>query len=395
MLSLLPHLLLPILYLTAFFLYFRRGTTGLERHLRPLGFGFFAITLWAAVDAARFFLTSSPQPQLATLASPFNVLWSIEHLLLLLGTVLIARWVFSYLLKQFHTQVFMVLTTSVVIIFLISGLAFSTLLVKSLEKEKLEGLKTGSQIVANLIETRQAELLATAETIAQNSNISAALAASNSSQLAQISQSFLLRQKTTSVIITDSDFKVVARAAQPEMLGDTLPSSPLTARLLAGQPAVNIYVLAYPAPQAVIQAAAIIPALGFVFVEDILDNTYLDHLRDTSGLATSIYIDNRLAATSLLNPDHRTRPIGLPAPRESFPWSGQTSIAGVHYLGAFTPLSDLDSNPVATLFVGSPATSLLTAAGAALQTSFILAAILLVLSLLPAYLISNYISRQI
>jgi len=59
------------------------------------------------------------------------------------------------------------------------------------------------------------------------------------------------------------------------------------------------------------------------------------------------------------------------------------------------PLKDVDNNPVGMLFVGKPQVGVLQAAGRSIEMTFLVAVILLVLSIIPAYFISKYLTNQI
>jgi len=75
-------------------------------------------------------------------------------------------------------------------------------------------------------------------------------------------------------------------------------------------------------------------------------------------------------------------------------FEGSVDILSVPYFAVFSPLKSFDNNVVGMLFVGRPQTSILQTAARSIELTFSISAILLVLSGLPAYLISKYIAGQ-
>lgn len=114
--------------------------------------------------------------------------------------------------------------------------------------------------------------------------------------------------------------------------------------------------------------------------------------------------DTTRSATTFVSADGKSRWIGVKETspqitktvlKEAKPYSGSREILNTSYLTVFAPLLDVDNVPVGMVFVGKEEIAILQSAALTIQTTFVIAAILLVLSLIPAYLISRYISYQI
>jgi len=75
-------------------------------------------------------------------------------------------------------------------------------------------------------------------------------------------------------------------------------------------------------------------------------------------------------------------------------YSGEMNILNVPYFAAFTPLKDVDGNPVGMLFAGEQQVSVIQAASSSIEYTFILAVIFLLFSILPSFLISRFITNQ-
>jgi methyl-accepting chemotaxis protein len=76
-------------------------------------------------------------------------------------------------------------------------------------------------------------------------------------------------------------------------------------------------------------------------------------------------------------------------------YSGSVTLMGVPYYGAYVPLADVDEEVVGMLFVGKPQFAVLSAAGQAVEATFIAVALLIVLSIAPAGWVARYVSYQV
>jgi methyl-accepting chemotaxis protein len=127
-------------------------------------------------------------------------------------------------------------------------------------------------------------------------------------------------------------------------------------------------------------------------------------MKKTTGLDASVYGGAVVSATTFVSPDGITRIIGMEEDHSSVKktvlqngelFAGTLPMRGIQYTSAFLPLKDVDQNAVGMLFVGRPQSAILQAAGSSIQYTFLITAILLVLSVFPAYYISKYIAYQL
>src|SRR5258708_2297221 len=135
-------------------LYLRKAFFGLERHLKPVGFAFFGFTLYELFHLAESF-HNTKNVDFYNLTAPFGPLWLISHGLLFISTLILSRWVFGYLLKRIQSQLFFILTTTVLAIFLLTAVVFTSLLVKSLEEETFRRLDTDVRVLNFGLDSKQ------------------------------------------------------------------------------------------------------------------------------------------------------------------------------------------------------------------------------------------------
>jgi len=220
----------PILAGLAGFLYLRRATVGLENHLKPVAFTFFVLS-FAEFLSLGFLLQSTTNTVIYNFVAPFGVLWIGQHLVVLVSILILRRWIFGYLLKRFQSQLFIIFTTSIVAIFLITTVAFSALLLRNMEEESLAHLKTDVNILQYSVDSKKAETLSDAQVVAVNPEIKTAVLEGNRKTLKELATSILLTKKQSTLLILSESGVVLARGEDPDRLGDSLSDDPLMSRM--------------------------------------------------------------------------------------------------------------------------------------------------------------------
>ncbi len=407
-LSVAAPLFFPVFCLGIGFLYLRRAKIGLEAHLKPISFVFFILAFSEFLSLASLF-RNIQNPEIANLVSPFGPFWLGEHLILFLTALFLAWWVFKYLLKRIQVQLFMVFIVSTVAIFLLTTVTFSFLLMRSLENDALGSLQTDASIFEYAISGKKGETLSDAQLVAQNPEVQKAASEGDRPKLKEQAAAILLTKKKDFLVIVSQTGEVLARGEDWERIGDSLSGDLLVKRALSGEGLSSIVTKeGVLAPEVSIRSAAPIKVgesvLGAVVVGVLIDNAFVDGVKEATKLDVSIYGQNIRSATTFVSPDGKSRWVGLaeetPAIKKAVfderrQYRGSVSILNNSYLAAFAPLEDIDNNVVGMLFVGKPQVSVLQSAGRAIELTFIVAALLMVLSVIPAYLMSRYIAYQI
>jgi hypothetical protein len=341
--------------------------------------------------------------------SPFGPVWIIEHAFLLLASIVLGRWIFGYLLKQFSVQLLMILTTTTLVIFLLTTVAFTGLLVGNIEKQTLGELQTNARVLQYTIESKKAEVLSDAQVTAQNPEIISATRDSTRKTLADFAELILLAKKENVLVITGDTGQVLARGEDRERTGDSLSNDPLVKRALLGESVTSIVSKdGVVAPTLSVFAATPVrdgaKIVGVVLTGASIDPAFVDGMKVATGLESTIYGDTVISATTLTEPDGVTRLIGMKLTRPDItsrvlgknePYAGALMLANTPYFAALLPLADVDNNPVGMLLVGKPQLSSLATAGQSIELTFLVTVALLVLSIVPTYMIAQYITKQI
>jgi hypothetical protein len=388
-------------------LYWHRATTGLERHLRPVAMSFFLIGLSGLLSIPLHF-PQSMNVDVFRFLDTFGPLWIASHVFFLIGIILLCRWVFGYLLKRFETQLFMLFTIIVVCIYLLTAVTFTALLVGSLKKESLSQLETNTKVLAFAIESKRLGTVSDAEVVSIDARVIDALVAKDRRPLADLLGQFVRLKKQNHLAVVNASGQVIALGEDTEQFGQSLAENPLVKHALSGKSSASVVTReGATTPEIGVWGVAPIrregAIIGAVVLGSSLDNAFLDGIKKATGLEASLYASNTLSATTMVASDGVTRPIGIQDQNlkvltevtggNSF--SGAVTLLNRPYFSAYLPLQDADNNFIGMLMVARPQSSVLVTAGKSIQMTFLVTVALLVLSVVPAYMIARYISKQI
>lgn len=401
--------LVPIGGFATAYLYWRRATTGLERHLKQVAYAFMFISVSELLHIAGL-LRDNASPILSSLVSPFGWVWWIELLSFLFGIVLLSRWVWSYLTERFFSQLFMVFVSMAVVIFLVVSVGFTSLLLRETRANMAKDLDTAVHVLEYALVAKQAETTSAAEQLASNSSVITALSANDHDSLAVIAKDFLVQKKQTLLIITNQDGMVLLRGHDPAYWGDSLSSEPGIRRALLNENRTTVSVTDGTIIPTV-EARSVVAVknsngsiIGTVTTGVMLDTAFVDGLQNSTGLQSSVYGRDILVATTLVSPDGVTRATGTLLSESDIKkqvlsdgntYTGELKIQHRELLGAILPLKDTDNEPVGMLMVSRPQSDILRNAAHAVNLTFILTAGLFILSIYPAFLITKNLTKQL
>lgn len=390
-------------------MYWRRATTGLERHLKPVAFAFIGFSIFEILSQAQL-LRSSSNVAINQAVAIYGPIWLAENIALLISSILIGRWVWRYLTKRFMSQLFMIFTSAIIIVFLATTLTFTFILLKGVKDATLANLTTTANVLNYALDSKRAETISGAEALSYNPQYISAISSKDHEQLNQLAGNYLSSKKLSSLIITTDTGQVLLRAEDPDRWGDSLSSDPLVRRGLIGQRNSSITsVSGTIAPT--MQINSTVPVrdssnvvIGTITTGVALDDAFVDGIRKSTGLDASIYSENVRSATTTLTADGKSRWVGIkeqnPTVSDKVLKNGETYADSINilnrpYLAVYQPLKDVDNTTVGMILVGQPQSELLKTANQSIQKTFILAAVLLVLSVIPAYFAARYIVKQL
>jgi hypothetical protein len=402
------RLLAPFLALMVALFYTIKAMIGLEKHVKPAA-GAFVLFAASELLAVSVLFRDTNNVQLYELFAAFGALWIIQHILLLLGSLILGHWVAGYLLKQFQPQLFMMFTTLILCIFLITTTVFTSVLLKNVQDETLNQLENDARVLRYALDSKRTEEIADVQAIAQNPEIQKNVIDKSRQRLGELAEQFLLHKKYSSLIIVDTNGQVIARGEDRDSTGTFLNDDPIVKRALMNLPSGGVTTTdGVLAPVVSLQAAAPIKngdqIIGAALISTTIDNAFVDGIRSATGLQASLYGNNVLSATTLVAADGTTRLTGIsennPAITESVlvagdQFKGSVNIGNTLYFAANLPLTDVDNAPIGMIFVGREQVGVLQTASRSIELTFLATAILLMISVIPSFLISRYITQQL
>lgn len=399
---------LPILSGSIAFLYMRRATVGLEHHVKPPAASFFVLALHDLVTEAMLFHAKTQNVDIFRLTAPFGPLWILRHIIFALFVVILARWVFGYLIKRFNSQFFLIFTNVTLVAFVLITVSFTFLLMRNLQSDTISKLTTSARVLSYSIDTRLEQQLSDAQALAASPALVASLSQNDTATLFSLAQSYLVSKSLSSVVILDADGKVIARGEDRERIGMSLSDDAIAKKARAGSGASGLAAQegAFTGKLILVSAAPIgnvtNPA-GVVLVGVELGNAFLDGIKDATGLDSSLYIQDTLSATTLEEANAQ-RPIGIKEKNERIltavlkrkvPSSGEATFLNRGFLVSYLPLVDSADQSIGMLSVAVGQESLLQTAAVSIEATFRVTALLLFLSFLPALWIAKRVSSQL
>ena len=403
------HAALPLAAGMAAFLYWRRATKGLERHLKPVAWAmsFFAIfELLRIGEIAR----DSSDPRILSFTDAFGPLWTLGVVILLVGAAGLMVWVWGYLTKRLQTQLFMVFLCGGLGIFLVTTVSFTFLLMDRVRVQTVDQMKVTAKVLETALDSKEAEVVAGAKGVAQDPMVSSQVVSGSIAGLEAYLSGALAVNGWSALVLTNDASKVLLRGQDPARRGDSLSSDSTVARALVGRSTSGIQVstggfepkMTMTATQAVRNSAGRV--VGVASVGVALDNAFVDGLKKRTGLESALYGGNvRVAATEGLG-SNQNRQIGTKETRTSITdtvikqgkvWSGNVSHNQTTYLAVYSPLKDADGGVVGMLFVGQPQLTLLKTVGYSIMLTFLISALLAVISIWPIHLVSKTLAKQL
>jgi len=402
-------LLTPFLALSVAALYARRSFTGLENHLKPLAlyfvllFGFELVHLYTIID------TNTHTSLIDFLGFPGPV-WIFEQFILLAGLLVAGSWVWQYLTKRIQTQLFMIFVTSIVVIFLITAVFFTSNLMVGITNTSLDNLQKAADVLNYAIGKEKEETLAAAQEFAGKADVTTAVLTADHEALSKLGSKFLGDKNGSLLIITGSDGQVLYRSSDPSKWGESLSSDTMVRRSLLGQSPSSITTKdSVLAPIVFAESSSPIRdgnshIIGTITFGYAMDNAFLDQLKSVTGLEATLYAGNVRSATTFSSADSKSRYIGIKENdqgvnqavlHKGIDYKNTIQILNNSYLAEYTPLKDNDNSIVGMLFVGEPESDIYQQASQSLSITSLLTIILLALSIIPAYFISKYLVYQL
>jgi hypothetical protein len=399
--------LYPILAGAISFLYWRKATTGLENHLKRIAIGFTILTISEFITPL-IVLQDTTNSTIYYLTQPFGIIWNIQHFLLFVATVILAKWVFGYLTKRLQSQLFIIFTTSTLIIFVITTTVFTALLLKTIENQTLTQLESDAQVLQYVLQSKQEELAFASHEFSQNPIVQAAIEKKSHEALVKITEKYSIDNNISSLIILSESAQILDKAEDSDQYGESLSEDITLKKVLKGEE-INTLITKPGVLTSQIYIQTVTPVkkedkiIGAIMMSQSIDNAFLDGIKTATGFESALFADNQLTATTIIS-EHEDNSLGIKQNEEKVKqkvlemgnkYTGKTQIKSVSYLGTYIPLKDYTNSSIGMIFIGKPQTILIQSIGQSIQLTFLVAIALIIATIIPAYFISRSITSQL
>ena len=385
------HSAAAIFYFLIFYLAFRQYKFEFKKTLKPFLLAFLFFSAGAALSAFAG-------------EDVLGILWILAHVLELFGFIVLGFWVFQYLGLRVREELVLIFVSSALLISIVVTLAFSIILVGQIEGETRASLLTNVKVLDLYVGRLKEEAFAKTRLLGETTNLASLLAAHNFAELERVAGEMLQNEKLEFLTIVDEGGNVVLRATLPTQRGDSLSKDRAVSSALAGNAFSDIAFS--PIEQFSVRASAPLVSkgkiVGALVAGFLLDNATADNLKKITGLEVSIIEKDTIVATTLFNPDGRTRSVGVKITDtevlSSVLEKGEgltlrTEILSRPALASYLPIKNNQGDIVGALSSVKPQREILDLVNAVNQLTLVTVAILMLIFAVPIYFITRRLSE--
>lgn len=240
----------------------------------------------------------------------FDAIWIFGHIIEIAGYSALAIWVWQYLKLRVREMLLLIFFSGALLVSIVVTLAFSMILVRQIELAIMNNLSTNINLADYLILHMKEESLSKARILSSTVDLRIALSQNDFGQIEKLAKSFAEQENLSLLTIADREGNVILRTNQTTRVGDNILSGKSGQLASDGYSAATIdsfsgEKFAIKAISPVISSSGI--TIGYVVVGFILDDPFVDSLKKITGLDISVYDKNKVAASTIVGLDDRTR----------------------------------------------------------------------------------------
>jgi hypothetical protein len=404
--SLIP--LAAALYFFIAIIFIRKVVQNYEKQLRPVFWAFIFLAAAKALSMG-FLWKDTTDVFLSNFLSDFGTLWTITHFIELIGLVILAKWTLGYIRFRLASQLFVSTVSASLLIFLVTTIFFTFLLLGNVEQDALSHLKTDVRVLQYAIERLQKEALSDVQSISQDSVFLRAFESNDKKELLKVTSNYLVSQNTNFLAVTGKDGDVMMRAEDKEKIGDNIGFDPVVRSALSGHK-LSTVIVSPGVFLPLVQIKAATPVViggkvaGSVTTGFLVDEAFVDGVKNITGLDVTVFAERKRAATTFLLPDGKSRAVGTIESNDAVIskvlekgeiFLGPSQVLNQSYYTAYAPLKTNGDKTIGMLFVGKQQTELIKAANHSLELTFLGSIILMIVSIFPAFYIARYMQDQV
>lgn len=401
-----------ILFLLIAATYFRKTTEGLEKQLKGAYFAFLFLGI-AEVLQIPFFWSDTPVVFWSKILAIYGTVWNIHHIFEFVGILILAVWAWGYIRFRLQVQLFVSVIALSLILFLTTTVLYTFLLLRNLEDDALAHLKTDVNVLQYSLESVKEKTLAHAQAVAQDPSVKQTFVSQDKAGLYNLITDYMSAQKTNTLLIASVSGEVIMRAEDKDRTNDNVSSNPIVKSALEGKELATVsYDEGITVPEISVKAAVPIreggrsegKIIGVVITGITIDSSFVDGLKAVTGLDVAVFGKDKRAATTFVSPDGKSRFVGTLETNKNVldsvlskgeVYIGAATVLNLPFYTAYAPLKTNDNEIMGMLFVGKLQNTLTDAARKSIDLTFLGSMILIVLSLIPAFLFSRFLKKQL
>lgn len=382
----------------------------LEKQLSGLLNSFIFLTLVEVLNTL-YYWSDSKIVFINDILSKGGALSIIILCLKLIGAIILTKWIWGYVRFRTGIQIFFTTLGLILIIFIFTTFSFTYLLLRNIENNILESLRTDAKVALYSIERLQFEAIANSKSIATNSDLPELIETEDRNRLQSLINSQIESQNLSFIVVTDSNGKIISSTIDEESRSISYSDDPTFKNAMTGKPLSTLYKNEGAlAPTIEVRSSSPVidskdkTVVGTVISGFLIDNPMLDSIKELTNMEITIY-GNSIRSASTINLDgEKTRYVGIAVDDNSIietvlekgdEWSGQRYIVNKPYYSVYLPLKNFNTDTIGMISVAKPQSTLAELSNNAIQSTFIVCIALFVLSIIPSFFISKYIEENV
>lgn len=389
-------------YFLIYLAYRIKSTKGLEKQLKDLSSGFLFISISKLLSLIAEW-SPKDMPFFERIFTEFGPFWITEKVIYIIGLIILFKWMWGYIRFRPAPQLFIIILTSSVTIFLTTTVLFSYLLLNNIENETYSKLKTDIKLFQFSIERIQEESISKTQSISLNSQAIKELSSKDKSNLENIFTEILNNQKLDDISAADKSGIVLYSSNREIQTSNSMADDPLFISAISDNPLSTLRIdSAVLSPVINIASSTKIGTENVILTNIVLDNAFVDGVKDVTGFDVTLFTGDTRSATTLYSEEGKryvgTRLLNQEAVNKVLNngevFTGKDTQFGKNYYVALAPIKTYGGQNIGMVSVAKLQSELFEVLSRSLALTFAGSALLIALSLPIIYLVAKYIREQ-
>lgn len=388
---------------------FRKVIIGKSKEYRPLSLFWTLITIFSVIQLASM-LGKYYFNAVDVYTREYSPVWIINQLIVIVAAILMFRWIARFISFRIVARIFLYIWQIAIFLTVVIASTYSLLVINSAESQIQDLLtKNANLILFNLgqIQSNNRDILTL---VAQNKDLITGITSKDAAKVQDQIEGFIKNNSyidkvqvltETASLIYDSENPTIDEASLADStiikktIEDKKPYSAFTVED-SGIDSKNInYQFTFPITK---DDGTLI---GVIITTKRMNNNYLDYLKQQAQQELIVYVNDKRAASTILDSDGQSRLQNLPLVLDSelskdtaIPFQ-KGRILSTPYYFAFINLEDVNANSVGKLVIATKQSVLANVAQGSMFNLFALSLILTLVTTGPSYILAKNLSKDI